>query len=38
MKWLILFLVILLSGCVHSTVTVRYQPDPMTSVDVTIFR
>lgn len=37
----IVFLVLLAlccGGCVHSTVTVRYQPDPVTSIDVTLYR
>jgi hypothetical protein len=39
-KILLALLLILASmaGCVHSTVTVRYQPDPHTSVDVTLYR
>ncbi len=34
----IMLIAMTMLGCVHSTVTVRYQPDPHTSVDVTLYR
>jgi hypothetical protein len=44
MKWIfcwlafVLFMCFMASGCAHSTVIIRYQPDPTVCVDAVITR